>query len=135
MASADVELRRAAARSPWNVRARHEPEEQDLSRRLGVSTVMAALLRNRGLRTAEEALAWMQPRLTALEEPGKILDVAKAAKRLAHAVRERERILVYGDYDVDGMTGTVILVNFLRLAGADVAWHIPNRTKEGYSFN
>src|SRR5262245_26938164 len=123
MSSADVELRRvAAAQSPWNVRARHEPEEQELSRRLGISTTLAALLRNRGQRTAEDAHAWIQPRLTALEEPSSLLDVKKAAARLADAVRARERILVYGDYDVDGMTGTVILVNFLRLAGADVGW-------------
>jgi single-stranded-DNA-specific exonuclease len=136
MSSADVETRRAAAaRAPWNVRARQTAEEQELSKRLGISTTLAALLRNRGQRTPEEAIAWIQPRLTSLEEPSRILDVTKAAARLAQAVRDRERILVYGDYDVDGMTGTVILVNFLRLAGADVAWHIPDRTREGYSFN
>ena len=117
------------------MRARNEPEEEELGRRLGVSSVMAALLRNRGLRTPDEALAWLQPRLTALEDPASLLDVQKAADRLSRAVRDRERILIYGDYDVDGMVGTVILVNFLRLAGADVTWHIPDRTKEGYSFN
>lgn len=135
MSFAQAELRRRATRLPWNVRARQEMDEADLSRRLGISTVLAALLRNRGLKAPEDALAWIQPRLTSIEEPLKILDVGKAAARLLRAIRERERVLIYGDYDVDGMMGTVILVNFLKLAGADVGWHIPDRTKEGYSFN
>jgi single-stranded-DNA-specific exonuclease len=127
--------RRTTPGLPWNVRARNEPAEEEVARRLGISPVTAALLANRGKKTAEAALEWLQPKLTSLEDPARILDVVKAAARLNTAVRERERILVYGDYDVDGMVGTVVLVNFLRLAGADVGWHIPDRTKEGYSFN
>lgn len=133
--SSAVEIRKAPARLPWNVRARNETEEEDLGRRLGVSTVLAAILRNRGMKTPEDALAWIQPKFTSLEDPSHLLDATKAAARLQRAINGGERILVYGDYDVDGMVGTVILVNFLRLAGANVSWHIPDRTKDGYSFN
>jgi single-stranded-DNA-specific exonuclease len=135
MSFAQAEARRTAARLPWNVRARNEAEEAELARRVGTSAVMAALLRNRGMKTPEDALAWIQPKLSSLEEPSRILDVTAAAARLQRAIRGGERILVYGDYDVDGMVGTVILVNFLTLAGAQVSWHIPDRTKDGYSFN
>jgi single-stranded-DNA-specific exonuclease len=135
MPFAAAEAHKRSTRLPWNVRGRQEIEEADLARRLGISTVLAALLRNRGKKTPEDALAWIQPRFTSLEDPGSILDVDKATARLHRAIRDKERILIYGDYDVDGMVGTVILVNFLRLAGADVGWYIPDRTKEGYSFN
>jgi single-stranded-DNA-specific exonuclease len=130
-----ADVRRTAPGTPWNVRARNDAAEAEISRRLGVSRVIAALLVNRDLKTPEAALAWLQPKLTSLEDPSRILDAPKAAARLHRAIRERERILVYGDYDVDGMVGTAVLVNFLRLAGGDVSWHIPDRTRDGYSFN
>jgi single-stranded-DNA-specific exonuclease len=97
--------------------------------------MLGALLRNRGLTDVARARAWLDPRLRDLSHPADILDLERAAERVRRACRDKERIVVYGDYDVDGMTGTVILMNFIRLAGGQVDHYIPNRLKEGYSFN
>lgn len=118
----------------WRVRERDPGAERRLARELGVSTALAALLRNRGLVRPEAARAWLQPDLRELEQPLELPDMEAAATRLARAVRDREPVLIYGDYDVDGMVGTVILFNLLRLAGARVATHIPNRLHDDYSF-
>lgn len=97
--------------------------------------MLAALLRNRGLEDPHRARSWLEPRLRDLSHPFEILDLERGAERLRRACRDKERVVVYGDYDVDGMTGTVILMNFIRLAGGRVDYYIPNRLKEGYSFN
>ncbi len=119
----------------WSLRPRDPDQDQRLAAELNVSRLLAALLINRRLTVAEEARRYIQPRLRELEDPFCILDMKRGADRLGQAIRKKERVLIYGDYDVDGMVGTVILVNFLRLAGAEVDWYIPDRTKEGYSFN
>lgn len=97
--------------------------------------MLAALLVRRELTDPTEAKAWLEPSLTDLEDPFAIVDMERGAERLARAIREREPVLIYGDYDVDGMTGTSLLVNFLRLAGVPVEWFIPDRTRDGYSFS
>ncbi len=97
--------------------------------------MLASLLRRRGLSDPDAARAWLSPRLAALSHPFQLMDLEPAAERLRQAIRDRERIVVYGDYDVDGMTGTVILMNFIRLAGGRAEHYIPNRLEEGYSFN
>ena len=119
----------------WILPTRDPESERQLAEKLQVSRVIAALLRNRGFDSFEEAYAYLHPRLKDLEHPFAYRDMEKAAQRLRTAIREDEPVLVYGDYDVDGMTGTVILSNFVRLAGGRVTTYIPNRLKEGYSFN
>ena len=95
---------------------------------------MAVLLRNRGLAAPDAARSYLQPRLKDLEDPAVLKGVPAAARRLVEGIRRGERIVVYGDYDVDGMTGTVVLLNFIKLAGGKAEAYIPDRLKEGYSF-
>ncbi len=133
-----VEVESRMVRRPileWRLRPRDQEVDARLASDLNVSHLMAILLANRGFTTSEAARTYIQPRLKDLEEPDALMDMQRGAERLTRAIRSKERVLVYGDYDVDGMVGTVVLVNFLRLAGADVDWYIPDRTKEGYSFN
>ncbi|MFM8979945.1 MAG: single-stranded-DNA-specific exonuclease RecJ [Planctomycetia bacterium] len=111
------------------------PEVEALARRLRTAPVVARLLLQRGLREAGPAEAFLDPRLSSLGAPSALPDMDVAADRLARAVRERERIAVCGDYDVDGMTGTSLLVRFFRLAGADVTWAIPDRDTDGYGLS
>jgi len=119
----------------WRIPPRDPKGDRELATAVGVSAILAALLRNRGLDDQGSARAWLQPQLRELSHPFEMLDLERAAERLRLAINDRERVVVYGDYDVDGMTGTVILMNFIKLAGGEVDFYIPNRLKEGYSFN
>jgi len=119
----------------WHIPDRAPEAEQALATGLGTSRVFATLLHNRGLEDLAAARAWVQPRLRDLAHPFEMKDAERAAERLRRAIRDQERILVWGDYDVDGMTGTVILMNFIRLAGGTCSFRIPNRISEGYSFD
>lgn len=102
---------------------------------LRCSKVLAALMIRRGLADPAAAKAWLEPSLADLEDPLAIIDMEAGAARLSTAIRLKESVLIYGDYDVDGMTGTSLLVNFLSLAGAPVEWFIPDRKRDGYSFS
>ncbi|NRA95479.1 MAG: single-stranded-DNA-specific exonuclease RecJ, partial [Planctomycetes bacterium] len=110
----------AVRSTPWRIPERNPAADRELATQLGTSPMLGALLRNRGLTDVARARAWLDPRLRDLSHPTDILDLERAAERVRRACRDKERIVVYGDYDVDGMTGTVILMNFIRLAGGRV---------------
>ncbi len=120
--------------APWQLRSIDARAAEQLARAQAVPDVVARLLLGRG--HAADA-SFLQPSLKQLHEPGGergLPDLELAAERLVRAIRAQEVVLVHGDYDVDGVTGTAILVRVLRLAGARVVWHIPNRLEDGYSF-
>jgi single-stranded-DNA-specific exonuclease len=106
-----------------------------LARELGVSPVVAQLLLNRGLRDGAEARRFLDAPLAGLHPPELLPGVAEAADRLGAAVRQNRKVCVYGDYDVDGTTGTAILVQALKLLGAAVEFYVPHRLDEGYGLN
>lgn len=103
-------------------------------RALKSSLVTAKVLVNRNIKTPEEAEAFMRPSFDMLTSPFAIKDMDKAVHRTCRALENKEKILIFGDYDVDGVTSTVIIFEFLRAAGADVSWYIPHRENEGYGF-
>ncbi len=100
-----------------------------------ISEVVAQLLWQRGIRDAEAARRFLEARLTDLLPPHRLPGITAAAERILHAVRQRQRICIYGDYDVDGITATAILLRILRFIGADVIYHTPLRLSEGYGLN
>lgn len=106
-----------------------------LERRAGVAPVVAQLLLSRGLTDPDEIRDFLEARLNSLHDPEQLAGVTVAADRLIDAVRRRQRIVIYGDYDADGMTATAILVRCLKLLGADVGYYVPNRLDEGYGLN
>lgn len=111
----------------------HDPVAIDrLARALSASPVVAQLLLNRGLNDPERARRFLDSPLTGLHQPALLPGIEAAAERLHEAVRQNRRICVYGDYDVDGVTGTVILWQVLQLLGAAVDFHVPERLGEGY---
>jgi single-stranded-DNA-specific exonuclease len=114
----------------------HEPDEINrLAAGLGVSPVLAQLLLNRGLREPEPARRFLEAPLTNLHPPQALPGCCDAADRLWAAVRDRRRITVYGDYDVDGISGTAILLQAIGLVGGDADFYVPNRLEEGYGLN
>ncbi|RJR41372.1 MAG: single-stranded-DNA-specific exonuclease RecJ [Deltaproteobacteria bacterium] len=104
----------------------------ELSARHGVPRLVARILLNRGLIDSQDVLAFLEPSLEKLHPPFALPGLEKAAARLAEAVRRRERVVVYGDYDVDGLTSTCLLHDFFRELGLDCLTYIPDRLREGY---
>lgn len=104
-----------------------------IARELYVSPVIASLLWLRGYRDPASAKSWLQAGSEKIGDAFDFHDMERACARILRAIRDRERILIHGDYDVDGLTGTVLLVNLLKMLGADVDFFIPDRS-DGYSF-
>ena len=113
------------------------PEESlsDFAARLRVSKPVATLLWQRGYRDTESAEAFLRPSFSRLHDPFEFRDMRAAVDRITKAIRDRERILLYGDYDVDGTTSIAVLSATLRLLGAEPAYHIPHRLRDGYGIH
>ena len=112
-----------------------EPPAEEVAafaRAAGIALPTARILWKREIRDAPAAQRFLHPRIEDLHSPFLLADMEKAAHRLAAAIRARERVLLYGDYDVDGTSAIVILHTTLRLAGADIHFHVPHRIREGY---
>lgn len=101
----------------------------------GISPLLAAVLSARGVRVPQEARVLLEGGETALEDPLALKDMAQAAGRVRLALERGETIAVYGDYDVDGITATCLLTDFLRRKGGAVIPYIPDRLEEGYGLN
>ncbi len=106
-----------------------------LARALGVGPIVAQLLLNRNLTEPELAKRFLDAPLNGLHPPELLPGVTVAAQRIFAAVQAKRRICVYGDYDVDGTTGTAILLQVLRLLGAEADFYVPHRLEEGYGVN
>jgi len=106
-----------------------------LSKSLKVSPLLAQVLLNRGIADTAEASVFLRPKLTELIDPARMPGIEPAVQRIKQAITNREKITVYGDYDVDGISGVAILWQVLTLLGADVDYYIPHRIDEGYGLN
>ena len=104
----------------------------DISSRLGIGEVLSQLLINRGCCTADEAGAFIRMEKEMLHAPFIINDMERAIERINKAICDREKIVIYGDYDVDGVTSVCTLFTYLSEKGACVSYYIPNRIGEGY---
>lgn len=118
----------------WRLLPAKPDEAQHLAKAARLSPVVAQLLLNRGIRTAADAKTFLFAPLASLHSPSLLPHVPLAAVRVHHAIVEKRKICVYGDYDVDGVTGTTLLMRLFELVGAKACWHIPNRFTDGYSF-
>ena len=118
----------------WIVRA-ETAEGAALARELGTAPIIGQILWNRGLQSAEEARAFLHPEDEPFHDPFLMMDMERAARRIIQAIHAGEQIVVYGDYDVDGMTSTTLLMKNIRALGGMVSYYIPNRFTEGYGLN
>ena len=122
----------AAAPRIWEAVPYDAARSDIVARELGLSPITARLLCARGLGDLDEARRFLTPALTDLHDPFRLTDMAPAVDRILGAIARRERIAIHGDYDVDGVTSTVILRRALELLGADVIHFIPERMRDGY---
>jgi single-stranded-DNA-specific exonuclease len=115
------------------------PERPELVREVAVRhalpPLVARLLLNRGLVEAEDILAFLDPNLSRLSSPFGLPDLEKASVRLAGAVQQREPLIIYGDYDADGLTATCLLHQFFQELGVPCFPYVPDRLTEGYGLN
>lgn len=124
-----------ALRKIWQLRERNKEKAEFLAGELGVSSIVAQLLINRGLDEREKAEYFLKGNLDNLASPLEIPGIEPAIRRLRRAIDDQESIIVYGDYDVDGITSTTLLLDVLKLLGANVNFYIPDRLEEGYGLN
>ena len=120
----------------WTVHEAGNPEKVDrLATELGVDRVLAELLVQRGVETFQQARAFFRPSLEDLHDPFLMTDMDKAVERLHEAITKGQKILVYGDYDVDGTTAVALVYSFVRRFTKRVDYYIPDRYDEGYGLS
>jgi single-stranded-DNA-specific exonuclease len=116
----------------WQHLPCNDEEAARLASALDVHPMIARLLCLRGLTDVAEATRFLNPSLSHLHDPFKLTDMDRAVDRIERALAQRERIAIHGDYDVDGITSTVILRRALEMLGGDVVHFIPERLRDGY---
>ena len=117
----------------WHILQPDPSRIRELCSRLRCSPIIAAILVNRDLKTPDGASKFLRPSIEHLRPPCGLKDMQAAVERVTRAIEKQEKIMIFGDYDVDGVTAAAILFDFLLKAGADVSYYIPHRTEEGYS--
>ena len=120
----------------WNYKPKPSQEIiSHLKECLGVDAIIATLLAQRGINSFEEAKVFFRPNIGQLHDPFLMQDMDKAVSRLMHAIEQKERVMVFGDYDVDGTTSVAMLTHFLQCQGIEVDPYIPDRYAEGYGLS
>ena len=122
-------------RKRWLVKKTDKKRSDLLAKELNISPVIAHLLANRSILDPEEADRFLNCRLSNLHDPYSLKDMEKAVFRIRHALSKGEKILIYGDYDVDGITSVALLALVLTNLGGNILEYIPNRLEEGYGLN
>ncbi len=110
-------------------------EVTKLSKKISISEILAAVLINRGIISEDRAIRFLYPALKDMPSPFLINGMEKAVERIIIAIKRREKIMLYGDYDADGISATSLTYLYLKSIGAIVSTHIPHRLKEGYGLN
>jgi len=116
----------------WQTREVDDLLAGEIARETGLPRPAARALVGRGISTAEDARSFLNPRLSSLSDPCALPGIVEAAERIERAIEKQERIAVFGDYDVDGVTSTVLLVSVLARLGAQVERFFPERERDGY---
>jgi len=122
----------------WIFKSLSEEEkiiQKNLVESLSINPTLAQLLVQRGIQTFEEARSFFRPDLAELHDPFLMMDMDKAIERLNKAIDNKEKILIYGDYDVDGTTSVALVYQFLKKYYSDIDFYIPDRYSEGYGIS
>ena len=120
----------------WRIVKERNPKLQELlSKELNLTPIVSQILINRGIKDLDSAWYFFNASLKDIYSPFLMKDMDKAVERIIKAIYMDEHICIYGDYDVDGITGTALLLHFLKRAGANVTYYLPHRLNEGYGLN
>lgn len=121
--------------SVWNLRQKNHSHAQKLSSSFDISTITAQLLLNRGIDQPDQVETFLHPQMDDLHEPEEFSQMEDALDLIHHHLQQENRIFVYGDYDVDGVTGAAILLNFFRLINRSPEYYVPDRIDEGFGLH
>ncbi len=116
----------------WNIISSNEEETTQLKNSLGISKTLCSILVQRGINTFDKSHNYFRPQLSHLHDPWTMKDMLKAVTRILSAIKNNEKILVFGDYDVDGTTAVACMYKFLKSIYTNVSFYIPHRYREGY---
>jgi len=120
----------------WTYKPEPNPKKiAFLAKELGVSTIIAKVLVQRGIETFKEAKDFFRPNLDNLHNPFLMKDMEKAVDRIEKALKNKENILVYGDYDVDGTTSVALVSKYLKTKQENIGTYVPDRDTEGYGIS
>ena len=119
----------------WELNEANDVLINKISEEFNVSKLVANIIANKGLTNSDEIEVFLHPRRTDFHDPFMMPDMEKAVDRVVKAIETHEKVAIYGDYDVDGITATSILYLYLSKAGAEVDYYLPDRMTEGYGLN
>ncbi len=119
----------------WNVLQADRAIVSELQQSLGINNTICMILAKRGIDTFEKSKNFYRPQLTHIHSPWLMKDMAKAVSRISNAFKQGEKVMVYGDYDVDGTASVAIMYQFLKTQYSDVEYYIPHRYREGYGIS
>lgn len=122
-------------RKKWKYREVDEVKINEIVKKFNVSELLATVLVNRGIVDDEEIRVFLNPTRSDFHDPYLMPDMEIAVNRIIDAINNQEKVIIYGDYDVDGITSITVLKKFLKTCGLDVDYYIPNRLSEGYGLN
>ena len=119
----------------WEICNTNLEKVEEISKKYNISNLLAVALVNRGLSQDEDLKIFLNPTRKDFHDPFLLPDMDKAVDRILKAIENKEKVIIYGDYDVDGITSITVLKKFLEERGIEVQEHIPNRLEEGYGLN
>lgn len=135
----EIRMKELKKKKKWSIRylptAENDSIVKQLAQDLGISQTTAKLLFTRGFDTADKATVFLKQAETSLHDPFMLKDIEFAVDRILQALQKGERIAIYGDYDVDGVTSVSLLYTYLSRLGADIGYYIPCRSREGYGLS
>jgi single-stranded-DNA-specific exonuclease len=121
--------------SEWHICSQESDQVSELAKALNCHRAVAASLINRGFSQFDRAQAFLNPSFDQLRSPFLMKDMDTAVSRIIRAIQQREKVFVFGDYDVDGVTATTLLLDFFSHLDLDVSYHVPDRLTEGYGLS
>lgn len=119
----------------WTIRKHNYEQVKAFSQVIDIPPITAALLISRGFDTAEKAYKFLNPQFSDIHDPYLLKGMKDAVGRILKAIDNKEKVLIWGDYDVDGTTGTTLLRKMIKILGGESGYYIPNRFTEGYGIN
>ena len=119
----------------WQIYDTQNEKVEELTKRYGINPLLATILVNRGITKKEDIRLFLEPTRADFHNPFLMIDMEIAVDRIIKAIKNKEKVTIYGDYDVDGITSITVLKGFLQERGLEVNQYIPNRLEEGYGLN
>ena len=119
----------------WQIYETNKEKVNELKEKYGINELLATILVNRNIVNEDEIRLFLKPTRNDFHDPFLIKDMDIAVERILKAIKNKENVTIYGDYDVDGITSITVLKSFLKDVGLEVNTYIPNRLEEGYGLN